>query len=127
MNAREARVLGRVDSEIAQLHALQASPDPADYLPVWVAESSAWQGKSKSAALMALRALEQRIRHQLKQGVQVEAEPRVTLGGLKGSVPVSIDNTLGYAVAVRLDLDYNPSTGMKITVSPAAPRARKAW
>ena len=118
MNAREARVLGRVDSEIAQLQALQARPDPADYLPVWVAESSAWHGKSKSAALMALRALEQRIRQQLRQGVRVEAEPRITLGGLKGSVPVSIDNTLGYAVAVRLDLDYNPSTGMKITVSP---------
>lgn len=118
LSRTEVRVLGRVDSKIAQLEVLQARSHSTDLVTVAAAESSAWHGRSKAAALAALRTLEQRIREQLRQGVQIEAEPRITLGGLKGSVPVSIDNTLGYQVAVRLDVDYNQSSGIKIAVSP---------
>lgn len=139
----EVRVLNRVDSKIAQLQVLKASrptnatgtatapPDSAssgrlpgctdpvcDYLAVAAAESSAWHGKSKRAALDALRALDQRSRQQLRQGVQIETEQRFTLGGLKGSVPVSIDNTLSYKVAVRLRIVPDSSSGMAITLSP---------
>ncbi len=118
LNRREIRVLRRVDAKIAQLQFLKATPGSAVFLSLAAAESSAWQGKSKAHALAALNALGQRIAQQLRQGVQIEAEPRITLGGLKGSVPVSIDNTLSYTVAVRLDVDYDQSTGIKIAVSP---------
>jgi hypothetical protein len=118
LNRREIRVLGRVDSKIAELQVLQANPDQADYKAVAAAESSAWHGASKAAALAALDSLGQRVARQLRQGVQIEAEQRITLGGLKGSVPVSIDNTLSYQVAVRLSVAYNQSSGIKITVSP---------
>jgi Family of unknown function (DUF6049) len=118
LSRREVRVLRRVDGKIAQLQLLKATPDSAVFLSLAAAESSAWQGKSSAHALAALNMLGQRIAQQLRQGVQIEAEPRITLGGLKGSVPVSIDNTLSYPVAVRLDVDYNQSTGIKITVSP---------
>ena len=33
-------------------------------------------------------------------------------------MPVSIDNTLGDQVAVRLDVDYSQNSGIKITISP---------
>jgi Family of unknown function (DUF6049) len=119
MRRLQATILRRVDSRIEQLGVLQAKPDPDDYLAMFAAESSAWQGRTqRTAALDQLRALDQRIRRQLSQGVQIEAEQRVTLGGLKGSVPVSIDNTLGYPVAVRVVVDYNSSSGIKIAVTP---------
>jgi uncharacterized protein DUF6049 len=131
LNRSEVRVLNRVDRKIAQLQVLKATPDSTssgrlpgctdpvcDYLAVAAAESSAWHGTSKRAALDALRALDQRSRQQLRQGVQIEAEQRFTLGGLKGSVPVSLDNTLSYKVAVRLHIVPDSSTGMTITLSP---------
>ena len=113
----QARVLRRVDGALAKLELLRARPDASDYLPMLAAESSAWQGTPK-VALGALRALEQRIRRQLSQGVQIESEQRFTLGGLKGSVPVSVDNTLNYAVSVRFIVNYSQSSGITITVSP---------
>ena len=118
MNAREARVLGRVDSEIAQLHALQASPDPADYLPVWVAESSAWHGKSKSAALMALRALRAAYPPPAEAGRAGRGRTADHTRRAEGQRAGVDRQHAGLLVAVRLDLDYNPSTGMRITVSP---------
>jgi hypothetical protein len=119
LSPREVRVLHRVDSKIAKLELLRARSDPDDYLPVLAAESSAWQD-APGTALSALRALELRIRHQLSQGVQIESEQRFTLGGLKGSVPVSVDNTLSYAVAVRLRpvVTSSQGSGITITVSP---------
>ena len=113
----EARVLRRVDDALAKLELLRAKPDGNDYLPMLAAESSAWQGTPK-VALGALRALEQRILRQLTQGVQIESEQRFTLGGLKGSVPVSVDNTLGFQVVVKLMVGYKSSSGITITVSP---------
>jgi hypothetical protein len=131
LNRSEVRVLNRVDSKIAQLQVLKATPDSASsgrppgctdpvcaYLAVAAAESSAWHGKSEHKALRALRVLDQRSRQQLRQGVQIEAEQRFTLGGLKGSVPISIDNTLSYKVAVRLHIVPDSSSGMAITLSP---------
>ncbi len=125
LNGTEARVLRRADGALAKLELLRARPDSDDYLPLFAAESSAWQG-TPNVALGALRALDQRIRRQLTQGVQIESEQRFTLGGLKGSVPVSIDNTLNYAVAVRLRLHVEPSpnSGIAITVSPGGAVSR---
>jgi Family of unknown function (DUF6049) len=113
----EAKLLRRVDDALARVELLRAKQDANDYLPLLAAESSAWQGTPK-VALGALRALEQRIRHQLSQGVQIESEQRFTLGGLKGSVPVSVDNTLGFQVVVKLLVGYKSSSGITITVSP---------
>ena len=119
LSKRESRVLRSVNRKISQLEKLKYRTNLKDYLPVAVAESSAWRGASEAVALGGLDALAQRVTRQLRQGVQIEAEQRVTLGGLKGTVPVSIDNTLGFAVVVRLKPQYDQSaTGIKITVSP---------
>jgi hypothetical protein len=53
-----------------------------------------------------------------QQGVRIIAEKRITLGGLKGSVPVSIDNRLGYPVKVQLQLQYDQASGVKIAADP---------
>ncbi len=56
-----------------------------------------------------------------QQAVRIIAEKRITLGGLKGTVPVSIDNRLGYAVRVQLQLQYSQANGMRITADPQGP------
>ncbi len=114
---RHLRVLNR---EIAELQSIRAKPNPGLYLAVSAAESSAWQGASKGTARSMLATLADRITTE-QRGVQIVAEPRITLGGLKGSVPVSIENRLGYAVKVQLKVGFSQATGIKITGDPSGP------
>jgi Family of unknown function (DUF6049) len=113
----QVRKLARADSGIRQLDNLAAHSDSKLFLAVATIESSAWQGKSRKTVRAMLSTVMSKIGQQ-ERGVQIFAEPRVTLGGLKGSVPVSIDNRLGYAVKVRLKLTYSTATGVKITPDP---------
>jgi len=113
----ELRQLTQVDQQIGQLETVKATPDQQEYLAVAVIESSAWQGKSKSAALAMLATVRARIAT-LESAVQIVAGTRVTLGGLKGSVPISIDNRLDAAVQVRLKLQFSQISGVKITEDP---------
>jgi hypothetical protein len=107
----ELRVL---DRGITQLQNIRATPDNDLYLAISAVESSAWRGTSAEVAQAMLATMSQRITHQ-QQLVQIIAEKRITLGGLKGSVPVSIDNRLGYAVKVQLQLQYSQASGTRIT------------
>jgi hypothetical protein len=112
----ELRKLFRVDTGIAQLDDVAANHDNKLSLAVATIESSAWQGKSRSTARAMLTTVIGKIDKQ-ERAVQIFAEPKVTLGGLKGSVPVSIDNGLGYAVRVRLKAS-SQAPGVKITLAP---------
>jgi hypothetical protein len=105
--------LTRLDTKKNQLETMAANPDNNLLLAVATVESSAWQGRSNRIALRMLASVKRVIGRQ-EHEVQILAEPRVTLGGLKGSVPVSIDNRLGYSVKVKLDL-HSESAGVKIT------------
>jgi Family of unknown function (DUF6049) len=107
----EVRVLGR---GITQLESIRARPNNDLYLAISAVESSAWLGTSNNVVQAMLATMSQRIAFQ-QQAVQIIAEKRITLGGLKGSVPVSIDNRLGYAVKVQLQLQYSQASGTKIT------------
>ena len=113
----QLRKLTAADSGIHQLYTMAAHPNDKLFLAVATVESSAWEGKSRKIARAMLRTVMAKI-GQEERGVQIFAEPRVTLGGLKGSVPVSIDNRLGYAVQVKLKLKYSTATGVKITPDP---------
>jgi hypothetical protein len=110
----ELRKLRALNREITQLQSIRAKPDRDLYLAVSTVESSAWQGKSTAAAKAMLATVSYRIARE-QQDVQIIAEKRITLGGLKGSVPVSIDNRLGYAVKVRLQIQYSQASGISIT------------
>ncbi len=113
----ELRKLRILDREIVQLENLHARPAHDLFLAVSTLESSAWQGVSSPAPAAMIATLNSRIAVQ-QQGVRIIAEKRITLGGLKGSVPVSIDNRLGYPVRVQLQLQYSQADGMRITADP---------
>jgi Family of unknown function (DUF6049) len=119
ISKHELGKLKRLDSKASQLEALAARPDNNLTLAVATAESSAWQGRSTRTALRMITFVKEEISRQ-EHGVQILAEPRVTLGGLKGTVPVSIDNRLGFAVKVKLDL-HSQSPGVKVTAFPRNP------
>ncbi len=106
----EIRVL---DRGITQLQSIRARPNNDLYLGISAVESSAWRGTSQDIVLAMLATMSNRIARQ-QQDVQIIAEKRITLGGLKGSVPVSIDNRLGYAVKVQLQLQYSQASGTRI-------------
>jgi hypothetical protein len=80
-------------------------------------ESSAWRGGG-SAAQQAAALARQISAYLARQSgkLTVFVVPRVTLGGLKGTVPVSISNGLNYAVNVKLQAD--PSGGITVRGPP---------
>lgn len=110
----EMHLLSRAGKYVAQVELLKASPDNSLFQAIATVESSAWRGKTKTTALDQLESLVGRLRGQ-EQDVQIVAEKRVTLGGLKGSVPVSIDNQLDYPVRVQLTI--TAPTGFRASAS----------
>jgi len=113
----ELRKLRKLDGEIRELQGIRAHPDPDMYLALSTLESSALQSTSANTVDAMLGTVVWRIVVQ-QQAVRIIAEKRITLGGLKGSVPVSIDNRLGYPVKIALQLQYNQASGIKIEADP---------
>ena len=106
-----------VSRDIEQLDAIRAKPYPGLYLALSALESSALQGAPSATSDAMLAAVARRVVAE-QQGVRIIAEKRITLGGLKGSVPVSIENRLGYAIKVQLQLQYNQGSGVRIAADP---------
>ena len=117
LSAYELARLNTLDGDVALLQQLRAKPDPSLYLAVSTVESSAYAGRFRATALAMIVTMTTRIAQQ-QEGVHIVAENRITLGGLRGSVPVSVDNRLGYGVQVALRLSYAGTGGMKVTTSP---------
>lgn len=119
VNRRLLRQLTGLDQQIGQLQSIKVRPDASLYQAVATIESSAWRGRSRATAMALLATVSRDVSRQ-QQAVQVVVENRVTLGGLKGTVPVSIENRLGYPVQVRLRLQVDAAGGnVKITQQPA--------
>jgi Family of unknown function (DUF6049) len=108
--------LNTLDGDVKQLQQLRAEPDPDLYLAVSVVESSAYEGRFTASALAMIAKLSNRIGQQ-QQKVHIVAANRITLGGLRGSVPVSVDNRLGYAVRVGLRLNYDAIDGTRVVAA----------
>jgi Family of unknown function (DUF6049) len=120
LSQTELGQLDALDGAVTQMQLLRASLDPDLYLAVSTVESSAYAGRFKGTALAMIAVLTTGIAQE-EQSVHIVAENRVTLGGLHGSVPVSIDNGLGYPVQVALRISYDATSGTRVTVSsPAA-------
>jgi hypothetical protein len=111
---------GVLDAGVARQQALRAEPDPNLYLAVSTVESSAYSGRFKTAALGMAELVASRMAEQ-EQRVHIIAENRITLGGTRGSVPVSIDNRLPFPVRVSLQLSYSQADGMRVSASPPGP------
>jgi hypothetical protein len=96
----------QLDQQARLLMSVEQDPDPALNYASAAVESSAWRGGGRAGRLAA--ALAQQISAYLrsKEGeLTVLGVPRVTLGGLKGTVPVSISNGLSYTVHVKLQAE----------------------
>ena len=103
----------QVDQQARLLTSVEQDPSPLLSDAAAAIESSAWRGGGSAG--QQGNALASRISAYLsgqEDRLSVIVVPRVTLGGLKGTVPVSISNGLNYAVNVRLQAD--PSGGISV-------------
>jgi hypothetical protein len=99
----QARLL---DQQARLLMSVEQDPDPALNYAAADVESSAWRGGGRAGQQGA--ALAQQIYaylHSNEGELTVLGVNRVTLGGLKGTVPVSISNGLSYTVHVKLQAE----------------------
>jgi hypothetical protein len=112
------RRIKRLDRSAALLQGIRVTKDQALSTALLAAESSQWRGDGARA-----RNLADRISAYLssqQRSIGIIGPDRVTLGGLSGTLPVSISNGLSYPVHVRLAVTL-PGDG-RITVS-APPQA----
>lgn len=117
LSSLEQSQLSALDAAVARQAALRAGPDPNLSLAVSTVESSAYSGRFQSTGLGMIQMLADRMAVQ-EHGVHIIAENRITLGGTRGSVPVSIDNRLPFPVRVALQLSYSQADGMRISAAP---------
>jgi hypothetical protein len=99
----QARLL---DQQAKLLMSVEQDPDPALSYAAVAVESSAWRGGGRAGQQGA--ALGQQLYAYLrsKEGeLTVLGVPRVTLGGLKGTVPVSVSNGLSSTVHAKLQAE----------------------
>jgi hypothetical protein len=110
---RLLRSIRTVDRQVQLLAGIDA-PDTALYEAIASAESSAWRGRTAGARAQALiDRISAYVTRQLG-GLSIIPSPRITLGGLQGTVPISIRSRLNYPVNVRLTV--NPTHG-RLTIS----------
>jgi hypothetical protein len=96
----------QLDQQARLLMSVEQDPDPALKYVAAAVESSAWRGGGRSGQQGAVLAQQLMAYLHSKEGeLTVLGVPRVTLGGLKGTVPVSISNGLSYTVHVKLQAE----------------------
>jgi hypothetical protein len=107
----------QVEQQANLLTSVEQNPSPLLRNAAVAIESSAWRGSGSAARQGATlaRQVSGYLAGQARE-LKVIVVTRVTLGGLKGTVPVSISNGLNYAVNVRLQAD--PSGGMTVRGPP---------
>jgi Family of unknown function (DUF6049) len=106
-----------VDQQAGLLASVEQNPSSLLKNAAAAIESAAWRGGGSAAQQGA--ALARQISGYLARQsgrLTVFVVSRVTLGGLKGTVPVSISNGLNYAVNVKLQAD--PSGGITVRGPP---------
>jgi Family of unknown function (DUF6049) len=119
------RQLGSITAQIDELERITGASVQQSFLQSRAAlESSAWHGTSRTRTrqLLGLSSpLVAYLKYQQK-GVSLVLSDRVTLGGLKGDVPVGIDSTLSYPVKVKLKWNFAPPPdggSLRVTQQPA--------
>jgi Family of unknown function (DUF6049) len=96
----------QLDQQARLLTSVEQGSDSALGYVAAAAESSAWRGGGRAGQQGAALAQQLLAYLRSKEGeLTVLGVPRVTLGGLKGTVPVSISNGLSYTVHVKLQAE----------------------
>ncbi|MGO9294976.1 MAG: DUF6049 family protein [Streptosporangiaceae bacterium] len=108
----------KLDRRVGLLQGMRQQPDPAVYEAVAGVESSAGRGRDgQQRAGQMLSQVFDAVNDQLAD-VTIIPALRVTLGGLRGTVPVSISNRLRYPVRVRLAVSVPAGDRFTITHQP---------
>jgi Family of unknown function (DUF6049) len=96
---------------------VEQNADPALKYAAAAVESSAWRGGGTAGQQgVALARHISAYLSSMEGELTITAVSRVTLGGLKGTVPVSVANALPYAVHVKLQAD--PGGGITVVGPP---------
>jgi hypothetical protein len=130
LNRSQLGQVRQLDQQVGLLQSIQIPLNPDHTLENGVAavESSAWRGTARPRG----EALAGQIAGYLQRQegkLEIIGQAHITLAGLKGPVPVSIYNGLGYNVQVRLEVDA--SGGVKaqnqsrIVIVPAGQQQTK--
>jgi hypothetical protein len=112
-----------LDQRVQLLQGIQARPDQALNYAITATESSAWGGRGPAAGL-GRRLLRQVAGYVTSQEgkLMLVGAARVTLGGLKGIVPVSVANHLSYPVRVRLQVSVPGGGSIRVRSQPGVLR-----
>jgi hypothetical protein len=105
----------QLDQQVKLLQSIQQTPDPALDYGVAAAESTAWRGGGSVAGSAQAQQFSLYLSGQ-EDKLRLSGPKRITLAGLKGPVPVSITNGLGYTVRVKLEAD--PVSGITVKSPP---------
>lgn len=113
------RRVRQLDQRIQLLQSIQVRPAPGLGYAIAAAESAAWRGGGAAArpGLQLLNSITSYVSAQ-ESGLTLVTPGRVTLGGLKGSVPVSISNHLSYPVRVRLQVSVPRNGTLSVRSQP---------
>jgi hypothetical protein len=111
----------QLDRSAAVLQGIQVAKDGALSTALMTADSSAWRGGGARArrAHALLGRISAYVSGQLS-GVAIIEPGRVTLGGLSGTLPVSIANSLPYPVRVRLGVTVPGDGRITVRTPPSA-------
>lgn len=117
LSGRMLHQIGLADQAARQISNIEAEPTPGMEASEAIAalESADWGPHTQPARLDGFKNLTKHMNDQLRQ-VLILADSRVTLGGLKGPVPVEIENGLDYAVKVQLRPSFHQPPGGGLTV-----------
>ena len=112
LHAGLLRGVRQLDASAGLLESIRSTPDPLLGTAILAVESSAWRGGGVRAR--AARILRNKISSYVasqENSVVIIRSQRVTLGGLSGTLPVSISNQLNYAITVRLHVTTSRAAG----------------
>ena len=115
LTSKLLRQVKDLDRRVALLQSIRLRPDPSLSVAVAGVESSAWQG---AAGGLQAQALLDRVSGYLssqQQALTITKPLPITMGGLKGSPPVSISSHLTYPVRVRLQVSVPGGAGVVIS------------
>jgi len=105
----------QLDQQVKLLQSIQQTPDPALDDGVASVESTAWRGGGSPQGSVQAQQFSQYLSGQ-EGKLKISGPKRITLAGLKGPVPVSITNNLGYTVRVKLEA--GPNSGITVKSPP---------
>ncbi|MGH3405437.1 MAG: DUF6049 family protein, partial [Streptosporangiaceae bacterium] len=111
------RAIVAANRGIQLVQGLRATPNPQLTAALAGVESSAWRNtrRGRRPARAILSRISAYVSNQ-ENGVSIIGDGRTTLGGQKGSVPVSIDNRLSYPVRVRIRLHIDQPPDRQFTL-----------